>query len=255
MIGMNCAAIPDALLESELFGYERGAFTGASGSLPGKLRLADGGSVFLDEVGDMNIYAQAKILRVLDTRSVHPLGSSRAYPIDIRIIAATNQDLEALLRQGRFRADLYYRLNVARIHLPPLRERKADLALLLDHYLGILNGVFKRYVIGLTEEALLAVLNYDWPGNIREFRNALEWAYLNGSSETLSLNELPPQFRAIAGKTPHASVDDEPRMLAALAETNWNKTEAARKLQWSRMTLYRKMAKYEIGRHAKAQSA
>src|SRR5260370_18823274 len=191
MVAMNCAAIPDALLESELFGYERGAFTGANVSQPGKLRMADGGTVFLDEVGDMNVYAQAKILRVMDTRSVHPLGSSRVYPVDIRIIASTNQDLEALMRQGRFRADLYFRLHVDRIHLPPLRERKADMALLLDHYLGILNGVFKRYVIGLTEEALVAVLAYDWPGNIRELKNALESAYLNGASENMSLNELP----------------------------------------------------------------
>ena len=153
-IAINCAAIPDGLLESELFGYEKGAFTGAHTAYAGKLKLADGGTVFLDEIGDMSPYTQAKILRVIESKEVYPLGAKRSVPLDIRVIAATNCDLENLVAKKDFRQDLYFRLNVARVKLPPLRDRKEDIECLVTYYLQVFNEQFGRKISGFTEEAL-----------------------------------------------------------------------------------------------------
>jgi len=248
MIAINCAAIPDSLLESELFGYAKGAFTGADANSEGKLKAADKGTVFLDEIGDMSPYGQAKILRMLESKQIQRLGCNRAVPIDVRVIAATNQDLEQLSNEHKFRQDLYFRLNVARIHLPPLRQRKEDILALIDYYIARLNRQFGRKVSGITEEALDCLLAYDWPGNVRELKNLLESIFVEGVSQEIFFADLPLQFRLRCNELKSLSENERERLLWALSSTNWNKSKAAGKLQWSRMTVYRKMAKYNIAR-------
>jgi DNA-binding NtrC family response regulator len=243
-VTVNCAAIPDALLESELFGYEKGAFTGAETSRDGKLRAANGGTVFLDEIGDMSSYAQSKILRTIDSKEIQRLGSAGS-SVDVRIIAATNQELEILVREEKFRKDLYFRLHVTRIHLPPLRERKEDIPPIVNCYLQPFNRRFGRKVEGLSNETWDCLLSYDWPGNIRELKNVLEALFIHTSSVEISEEELPLHLRkgsAAAGITGN----ERERLLSALVSANWNKSRAADKLRWSRMTLYRKMAKYHV---------
>lgn len=248
LVAINCAAIPDTLLESELFGYAKGAFTGADTNCEGKLKAADKGTIFLDEIGDMSSYGQAKILRMLESREIQRLGSNKAIPLDVRVIAATNQDLEQLSKENKFRKDLYFRLNVARLHLPPLRERKEDLLALIEHYIACFNRRFGRRVRGVTEEALECLLAYDWPGNVRELKNLLESVYAEGSSQEISLADLPLQFRLRCNELKALVGNERERLLWALSATNWNKSKAADRLQWSRMTLYRKMARYNISR-------
>jgi DNA-binding NtrC family response regulator len=243
---LNCAAIPDGLLESELFGYEPGAFTGAHTRKEGTLQLAQGGTVFFDEIGDMSPYVQAKILRALDSKEVQRLGGKRTIALNIRVIAATNQDLEHLIATGAFRKDLYFRLNVARIHLPPLRERREDIPLLLAHYIAEANRRFGRQVENFTEQALAFLLHYDWPGNVRELKNLVEAAFINMSLRQTTLIDLPKLPHGQNGATTDTLQSDRDRVLSALSATQWNKTKAAQKLHWSRMTLYRKLAKHHI---------
>jgi DNA-binding NtrC family response regulator len=248
LIAINCAAIPDSLLESELFGFNKGAFTGADSSSDGKLKAADKGTVFLDEIGDMSAYGQAKILRMIESKEIQRLGCSRGIPLDVRVIAATNQDLEQLSKENKFRKDLFFRLNVARIHLPPLRERKEDLLSLISHYIGRFNRQFGRKIRGLSEEAWDCLLAYDWPGNVRELKNLLESIFVEAPSQEISLADLPPQLRLRCNELQSLSGNERERLLWALSLTNWNKSKAADKLHWSRMTLYRKMARYNISR-------
>jgi DNA-binding NtrC family response regulator len=243
---INCAAIPDTLLESELFGHERGAFTGAHARKEGKLKIAEGGTAFFDEIGDMSLSAQAKILRAIEGKQVHRLGGSASIPLNFRFIAATNQDLERSITEGKFRKDLYFRLNVARINLPPLRDRKEDIPALCEHYLRELNLQFGRSVEGFTEEAAEWLLRYEWPGNVRELRNLLAAAFVNLPSRRIALMDLPDQFRKQLRDVEGLSQDERGRLLSTLFSTNWNKSKAAQKLHWSRMTLYRKMAKYNL---------
>ncbi len=243
---INCAALPDGLLESELFGHERGAFTGAHAFQEGRLKLADGGTALLDEVGDMSPEGQAKILRVIESKEVHRLGGRGRIPLDIRFIAATNQDLEQRVAEGVFRKDLFFRLNVARMHLPPLRERREDIPLLCAHYLGELNRKYGRSVEGFTAEASEMLFRYNWPGNVRELKNLLEAVFINLPSRQITLMDLPEQFRKRLNETAGAPQDERDRLLSALFSTNWNKSRAAEKLCWSRMTLYRKLAKYNL---------
>ncbi len=245
-VEINCAAIPDGLLESELFGYERGAFTGASSAYEGKLKLANGGTIFFDEIGDMTPYAQAKLLRAVESREVQRLGVKKGLPVDVRVVAATNQDLAQLMAEGRFRKDLYYRLNVARIHLPPLRERPEDLPLLFIHYIGECNRQFGHAVEGFTDEALDSLLRYDWPGNVRELKNMIEAIFVQCPGLRISVRDLPEPFRTRGTEADQLPADERAQMLAALLSTNWNKSKAADKLHWSRVTLYRKMWKYHI---------
>jgi len=247
-IAINCAAIPDALLESELFGYSKGAFTGADGSRDGKLKAADRGTVFLDEIGDMSAYGQAKILRMIDTKEIQKLGSAHGTRLDVRIIAATNHDLEQLARESKFRSDLFFRLNVARIHLPPLRDRKQDLLSLIQYYISFFNHRFGLKVRHITEDALECLHDYDWPGNVRELKHLLESVFVEGPRQDISLTDLPLQFRRRAMELKSASEDERARLMWALSATDWNKSKAAAKLSWSRMTLYRKMARYNIMR-------
>lgn len=250
MISINCAAVPESLLESELFGYERGAFTGAYASYPGKLRLAEGGTFFLDEIFEMAPYMQAKILRVLDTRKIDSLGGKKSIPLNIRIVAATNQNPEQAMEEGRLRQDLYYRLNVARIHLPPLRERPIDISLLLQHFLEEMNRRYHRRVEGFSPEVMSLLMSYAWPGNIRELRNLVEAIFINLPARIVTMAHLPQSFLPLqrSQKRPR---DERERLLEALQTTNWNKSQAAGKLHWSRMTLYRKMEKYEISHSRK----
>jgi DNA-binding NtrC family response regulator len=244
LVTINCAAIPEGLLESELFGYERGSFTGANAAYGGKLRQAEGGTLLLDEIGDMSLAAQAKILRAIETKEVQGLGSRRAVPLDVRIVAATNQDLELLMVENRFRKDLFYRLNVARIHLLPLRERPEDIPLLVEHYLGELNARSGLEVGTPGPEALRCLLAYEWPGNVREIRNVLEAIFISPPAGEITLADLPPRVQARV--TLDSQRPERERVLAALLEVNWNKSKAAAVLHWSRMTLYRKMAKHGI---------
>jgi DNA-binding NtrC family response regulator len=192
-LAINCAAIPDMLLESELFGYERGAFSGAVEARPGKFELAHGGTLFLDEIGDMPVLLQAKLLRVLQERELYRLGARESRRVDVRIIAATNQDPEGLIRAGRFREDLYYRLNVVRISLPPLRERGEDIALLADYFLEKHLQTNPQGPRGFSEDARQQLLAYSWPGNVRELENAIAQAVLNASTATSSKDRVTRQ--------------------------------------------------------------
>jgi DNA-binding NtrC family response regulator len=254
-VAVNCSAIPDSLLESELFGYEKGAFTGAHARKEGQLELAHRGTVFLDEIGDMTPYAQAKLLRVLETKELRRLGGSEMTPIDVRFIAATNRDIDRLIAEEKFRSDLYYRLNVARAHLPPLRERKEDIPILAEHFCQELNGQFGYSIGALPNDVLDALLAHDWPGNIRELRNVLEATYLSATTARISVADLPEYVRSRLAATKGTSRDERSRMIAALLSTNWNMTKAARQLHWSRMTLYRKTAKYNIVRSGEPPGA
>jgi DNA-binding NtrC family response regulator len=250
---INCAAIPDALLESELFGYEKGAFTGAYARREGALRLADSGTVFLDEIGDMSAHAQAKVLRMMEHKEVSRVGGINTIPVNVRFIAATNQDLEQLMREDKFRPDLYFRLNVARIYLPALRERKDDIVLLLEYFQEKLNRQFGKRVSGFSPEAVEALMEYDWPGNIRELKNRLEAAFI-GAGAMIGLEDFPEFFRRQLQENKGLSQDERARLIAVLFNTKWNKTKAAQQLQWSRMTLYRKMEKYGIANLSKEKS-
>jgi DNA-binding NtrC family response regulator len=254
-ICINCAAIPDNLLESELFGYERGAFTGASSSREGRLRLAEGGTAFFDEIGDMSAYAQAKILRTIENKEVHRLGAKDNMPVNVRVIAATNQDLEQSVSQKTFRKDLYFRLNVGRIQMPALRERKEDIPVILNHYVRLFNCRFKRDIQGMTREALQLLLRHDWPGNVREAKNLLEATYISLQSRRIAYMDLPEHFRMRFEDTDGRDRHERNRLLEALFSTSWNKSQAAQKLHWSRMTLYRKMSKYHILRAGDAEEA
>ena len=242
-ISINCAAIPDELVESELFGYEKGAFTGAHAAYAGKLKLAEGGTVFLDEISDMSPCAQAKILRAIERKEIYRLGGKQSIPVDFRVIAATNQELENLLPDQKFRKDLFFRLNVARIRVPPLRDRKEDIPLLLNHYLQVVSHPSGRTVKGFSEEALACLLRYEWPGNVRELKNLVEALLINLTSSWISLHDLPEALQKFATD---GSPSERERLLSALYATHWNKSKAAQKLNWSRMTLYRKMARYQI---------
>ena len=226
MISINCAALPENLLESELFGYERGAFTGALAAYPGKLRLAEGGTFFLDEIFDMAPYMQAKILRALDTRKIYSLGGKKPIPLDIRIVAATNRDPEQAMAQGRLRQDLFYRLNVARVHLPPLRERQIDIPLLLQHSLEEMNRRYQRRVEGFSPEVMALLMRYAWPGNIRELRTWWKRLFINLPARVVTLADLPESFRVLQENLKRSG-DERQQVLEALLATQWNKSQAA----------------------------
>ena len=246
LIRINSSAMPEQLVESELFGYEKGAFTGAVASKPGKFELADGGTIFLDEIGDMSSFAQAKILRILESNQVHRLGGRQSKGINVRVITATNQDLESLIDKAQFRKDLFFRLNVARVHLPPLRDRKEDIPVLLNNFVKDFNDRFRVQVNGFSEKAWFSLLKYDWPGNIRELKNVLEATYINSPGQTITFANLPKPFQKIFTGGDFKPKSERDQVLSALFATNWNKSRAAEQLNWSRMTLYRKMAKHQI---------
>jgi len=246
LISVNCAAIPEALVESELFGYQRGAFTGAHTSRDGKFQLAEGGTVFLDEIGDMNLGSQAKLLRVIDNKQVDSLGAKSSQHVNVRVIAATNQDPEQMVSENRFRKDLYFRLNVARVYLTPLRERKRDIPELVEQSIRELNRRFGYQVEGCTDYAWKLLERYDWPGNVRELKNLMEATFIGLESRIISHDDFPMTFHRRMESLACVPVDERQQLLAALSATNWNKSKAAEALQWSRMTIYRKIAKYHL---------
>jgi transcriptional regulator with PAS, ATPase and Fis domain len=245
-VAINCAAIPDSLIESELFGYERGAFTGAARAYPGKLKLADGGSIFLDEVGEMSERAQAKLLRAIDTGVAWRVGAIQGVRFDARLIAATNRDLDTALATGDFRSDLYYRLNVVSLHLPPLRERIEDITLLLDTFVRELNRRFGREVQGFEPEVLQRCLEYGWPGNIRELRNFVETTFVLSPAQHFGLADLTPAWARRLRRAEGTCPLERARLLEALLAARGNKTRAASDLHCSRMTLYRRLRRHGL---------
>ena len=268
-VAVNCGAIPENLIESELFGHARGAFTGADRASAGMFREADGGTLFLDEVGELPAAVQVKLLRVLQEEEVRPVGEARSVPVDVRIVAATARDVEAMVAERAFRDDLYYRLNVFRIHLPPLRERREDIPLLADHLLERLGRRMGRSVGPLDADVAAALCNHDWPGNVRELENALERALILTRGECIARDALPFGGAVSAGAAPSvplARATPLPAMSAeedlsikrrgraledrlirlALFETQGNRTQAARLLEISARALQYKLKEYEI---------
>ena len=243
---VNCAALPDSLIESELFGHMRGAFTGAHADMQGTIAAANGGTLFLDEIGELSLFAQAKLLRVLESHEVQPVGSTRTQKIDVRVVAATNRELEADVAAQRFRADLFYRLNIARLIIPPLRERPSDIAGLADHIIAEFNRRDRCHVGRVSASLLSCLLAHDWPGNVRELRNLIEAVFIDPPGGPLGLEHLPPVFQRMFGQYRSASESERARMIDALERSHGNKAEAAKTLNCSRMTLYRKLAKYRL---------
>jgi transcriptional regulator with PAS, ATPase and Fis domain len=245
---VNCAALPEHLLESELFGYERGAFTGAQQSKPGRIELAASGVLFLDEVGEMSPSAQAKVLRVLQEREFQRLGGTRTIKANVRIIAATNRELRRAMERGDFREDLYYRLHVFEIHLPPLRERLDDVLPLSEAFLDDIGHSFGRPPAGMTREARQALLAYRWPGNVRELRNVLERAAIVCEGGLIAPEHLALQRDDGAGGSGTTNLKEVERRLIAqvLSECRGNKSRAARRLGLTRKQLYVRLRQYEL---------
>jgi PAS domain S-box-containing protein len=261
LIKVNCAALPDNLLESEMFGYVKGAFTGADRDKPGRFQDADRGSIFLDEIGDMPLSLQAKLLRVLEDREFYPLGSRKTVKVDIRIISATNRGLETLVQEKRFREDLYYRLNVMRLEMPPLCERRDDLPLLISHFLRRLNAGRYHKPPEISEEAMAILLNHPYPGNIRELENILEHALILCQGQIIRRDHLPlilqrHEEMGIPGISKASSVSvplneikdtgEKNTLLTALRKYQWNRGETAKALNINRTTLWRKIKKYHL---------
>lgn len=252
-IKMNCAAISEGLLESELFGHEKGAFTGALRRREGSFKQADGGTLFLDEVSEMSLAMQVKLLRVLQEKEFVRVGGEEVISVDVRIIAATNKDLAGLVRENRFREDLYYRLNVINLTVPPLRERREDIPLLAGHFLKLFSEKNSKRIKGFTPQAMDRLIRHPWPGNVREMMNTVESAVVLSSSVYLREDDIP-NFRDVAipearlGATDDLSLDEMERttILKTLESVGGNKSEAARKLGITRATLHKKLKKYGV---------
>lgn len=259
-VEVACGALPDTLLESELFGHVQGAFTGASHDKEGKFLQANGGTLFLDEIGTASPSLQVKLLRVLQDREFEPVGGNQTHKVDVRLILATNEDLEERVRTGQFRQDLYYRINVISITQPPLRERLGDIPLLVDHYLAEFNRQAGKQIKGFDESAMQALQRYNWPGNVRELVNIIERATVLSKTDTISVHDLPEQLRRDSVDPPaginrlngnanlkSALADPERQIiLDALEQNGWNRQDTAKQLGINRTTLYKKMKKYDI---------
>ncbi len=256
-VTVHCAALARTLLETELFGHEKNAFTGAGERRLGRFETADGGTVFLDEIGEIDPSIQVTLLRFLENRSFERVGGNEALTVDVRLIAATNRDLKALVAQGKFREDLYYRLDVLHLHLPALRERRSDIPLLLMHYLELFNGENGKQIAAFTPDAVSALVAYDWPGNVRELRNAVERMVVLARGTTITVKDLPAEVRAAAARDRDvaAAVAASPLDLGAherelvskaLRECAGNRTAAAVKLGISRRTMHRKLKEYHL---------
>ena len=253
-IPVNCSAIPQDLLESEFFGHVRGAFSGAVADALGLFRGADEGTIFLDEIAELSPALQVKLLRVLQEMQVRPVGSTKAFPVDVRVIAATNRDLERAMTEGSFRQDLFYRLNVVRVTLPPLRERREDIPSQINAVLRRFNKRFHRDVRGVAPEALAALSAYTFPGNVRELENLIERAFAMGSREQIALTDLPSLSKTPMASTPVTSPESVPALadvereliLKALAVFKDDKEAAAKALGISRRTIYRRLKEYGV---------
>jgi len=247
-VAVNCGALPDTLLESELFGYRAGAFTGADRDREGRFARAEGGTILLDEIGDVSPAMQVRLLRVLQERVYEPLGSSEPVPADVRVIAVTNQDLEALLNSGRFRSDLYYRVNVVRLVLPPLRDRKEDIPLLVDHFIQRFNRLRSKSIAGVAPEALALLMQYDYPGNVRELENTIEHCFALCQGSLIRPRHLPERVRPQSEATPSLpskvqSLRDLERwfIMDVLRRNNYHRLATARELGIHKTTLFRKI--------------
>jgi PAS domain S-box-containing protein len=253
MVTMNCSALPENLLESELFGHVKGAFTGASKDRVGRFQAAHGGTLFLDEIGDITPNLQLKLLRALQEKTFERVGDSNTYHVDVRVIAATNCDLKKKVSLGEFREDLYYRLKVLEIALPPLRERREDIPLLSNHFLTIFNKSYHKSIEGISQEALKIFMIYPWQGNVRELQHAIEHAFVVCNSPTITLEHLPAEIKDFSPQEPPAPADrlkisslQSSDILQALMKAGWNKAKAARLLGISRPTLYQLMKLHQV---------
>jgi DNA-binding NtrC family response regulator len=257
LIAINCAALPEQLLESEMFGHMKGAFTGAAGDKRGLFEEADGGTIFLDEIGDMSLVTQAKLLRVLQNGEIRPVGATASKRVDVRILAATNRDLEAAAREGAFREDLYFRLNVVQVRIPPLRERMDALPRLVKHFLAESNAQFGRNVADFDDQAAVLLRNYQYPGNVRELESIVAHAVIMSDGPIIHARDLPDQVREgfsprlalpdyVADSIPSISEMEAQLIRTALDRLDGNQTEVARKLGISRSTLWRKMKEHDI---------
>lgn len=260
-VAINCGAIPEHLLESELFGHERGAFTGATARRAGKFEQADGGTIFLDEIGDMSPELQVKILRVLEQREFDRVGGGNTVKVDVRVVAATHRNLEERIQAGLFREDLYYRLHVIPLFLPPLRERKSDIGLLFDYFRKKLNKEKRRNVTGIEPEALDRLEDYQWPGNVREFKNVMERLVVLKGSGKIIVSDLPENFcgRRSAAQGPDIELSEDgiclntavsefekALIVQSLEKSSWVKNKAAKLLHLNRTTLVEKIKRYKL---------
>jgi len=256
-VQVNCAAIPEELIESELFGHEKGAFTGATERKEGKFELADGGTIFLDEIGDMSLKTQSKVLRVLEEGEVQKVGSNKISKVDVRVIAATNKDLKKEMEGGQFREDLYFRLNVVPLHSPPLREKKEDIPLLIDYFCQLYaeenNSKLKKF----SPEAVEAMVNYQWKGNVRELKNVVERLLIMSEGDIIEKKDLPeqikgdsyiyfPEVKNIKSLKEFRDLAEKRFILAKLEENNWNISQTAREIDTPRSNLYKKLEHYGI---------
>ena len=249
LVKVNCAALPENLLESELFGHVKGAFTDAISDKEGKFELADGGSIFLDEIGDISHHNQIRLLRVLQEKSFERVGSNKTVNVDVRIITATNTNLSGLVKDGKFREDLFYRLNVVKIDLPPLRERIDDIPILIEHFIEKFNMQFNKEIKGISSDALKVLTEYPWPGNIRQLSNTLESIFVWAKSDAITLEQIPDDIRSLESTAVvHAynPSNEKEIIVAALQRAGWNKAKASRHLGITRTTLYKKLLVYGI---------
>jgi transcriptional regulator with PAS, ATPase and Fis domain len=252
-IKVDCTALPETLLESELFGYKKGAFTDARFDKPGKFELADKGTIFLDEIGELPMSIQAKLLRVLEENIFEPLGGLSSVHVDVRIITATNRNLQKAILQGHFRKDLYYRLNVFPIRLPDLQERVDDIPLLIDHFIARFNIQLDKKIHGVDNEVLTFFKTFAWPGNVRQLRHALEYACINCTGSTVRLAHLPDDFKMQPGEHENVHYRGDPLeeterkvIVECLQKNHYNRHATAQQLRISRITLWRRMKKYNI---------
>ena len=257
MVTVNCSSLTENLLESELFGHSKGAFTGALNHRTGRFETAHGGTVLLDEVGELPPYIQVKLLRVLQERVVCRVGENMDRKIDIRIIGATHRDIFGDVKAGFFREDLYYRLKVFPIQIPPLRRRKGDISLLIEYFIGLQNRKYRKRIKSLSTEAMRRMMDYHWPGNVRELKNAIEHAFVLCTNAQIQLSDLPIEIRdpyyalwqPVAGENPHAKRRKKPtkkELLKLLKALDWNKSEVSRKIGLSRTSIWKYMKKYNI---------
>lgn len=251
-VAINCGALPDTLLDSELFGYVKGAFTDAKKDKPGRFALARGGTIFLDEVESLSPATQVRLLRVLQEREFEPVGATAPVKADVRVIAATKEDLTVLVENGKFRDDLYFRLNVVKIKLPHLFERRDDIPLLTRHFIDKYNHKMGRHITAVSDDVLTVLMQYDFPGNVRELENLIEHAFVMCRNEIIQLHDLPPEFSHFHSKSsktenpaPLQSVERE-TIFKTLEKHNWNKVDTAKELGLHRTSLWRKMKKYGL---------
>lgn len=248
---VNCGALPDTLLESELFGYKAGAFTDAKRDKPGRFTLARSGTIFLDEIGDISPALQVKLLRVLQDKTYEPLGSVQSYESKARILAATNKNLPQLVKEGKFRHDLYYRINVVKIDIPPLRQRKEDIPLLLEHFIYKFNKMKGKEIAGVSPDVMKILMNHNYPGNVRELENIIEHAFAVSSENLIKLQHLPEDIDRILARMPQADYNTLSQIqrqfiLDALQRNNWNRYKTAKELGIHKTTLYRKIRRLGI---------